>query len=262
MDYGPFGWMEEYNPLFAKWTGSGQHFGFMNQPNAAFANYNVLVSSVVPVICAADGSNKDRDQVAKPFLEKGARIFEKAVEEMFRVKLGFKTNQDVGDDIFESLEPLMRKSRVDYTILFRQLTNVVRDFSKESDRDYEAMFALIEGNKEDQKAGLTAFYEPLTDELRDEWLLWLQQWRQALVACGSLETAYERMRTANPKFVLREWMLADAYTDAANNQEAELFKLHDLIQRPYDEGSDKETERYYRRAPEEALTKGGIGFMS
>ena len=31
MDYGPFGWMEEYNPVFAKWTGSGEHFGFLNQ---------------------------------------------------------------------------------------------------------------------------------------------------------------------------------------------------------------------------------------
>jgi serine/tyrosine/threonine adenylyltransferase len=27
MDYGPFGFMEEYNPVFAKWTGSGEHFG-------------------------------------------------------------------------------------------------------------------------------------------------------------------------------------------------------------------------------------------
>jgi len=29
MDYGPFGWMDEFTPLFAKWTGSGQHFGFL-----------------------------------------------------------------------------------------------------------------------------------------------------------------------------------------------------------------------------------------
>jgi uncharacterized protein YdiU (UPF0061 family) len=34
MDYGPFGFLEEYEPLFAKWTGSGQHFGFLNQINA------------------------------------------------------------------------------------------------------------------------------------------------------------------------------------------------------------------------------------
>ena len=29
MDYGPFGWMDEYDPLFAKWTGSGEIFFFV-----------------------------------------------------------------------------------------------------------------------------------------------------------------------------------------------------------------------------------------
>jgi hypothetical protein len=28
MDYGPFGWMDAYDPLFAKWTGSGENFFF------------------------------------------------------------------------------------------------------------------------------------------------------------------------------------------------------------------------------------------
>ena len=34
MDYGPFGFMDKYDPAFAKWTGSGNHFAFMNQPAA------------------------------------------------------------------------------------------------------------------------------------------------------------------------------------------------------------------------------------
>ena len=42
MDYGPFGWMDAYDPLFAKWTGSGEHFAFMNQPGAGLANFAVL----------------------------------------------------------------------------------------------------------------------------------------------------------------------------------------------------------------------------
>ena len=53
---GPFGWLEEFDPLFAKWTGSGQHFGFLNQPSAGFVNYQVLVESVVPVIAAAQAA--------------------------------------------------------------------------------------------------------------------------------------------------------------------------------------------------------------
>jgi uncharacterized protein YdiU (UPF0061 family) len=44
MDYGPFGWMEEYNPVFAKWTGSGEHFGFLNQASV----YRVSLIATLP----------------------------------------------------------------------------------------------------------------------------------------------------------------------------------------------------------------------
>ena len=263
MDYGPFGFVEEYHPLFAKWTGSGQHFGFMNQPNAGYANYNVLVASVVPVIIAATNHNQSDDSaaVAKPFLERAAAVFEQKFDQVFRVKLGFAKDQDVGDDVWAALEPLLRDSRVDWTIFFRQLTAVVHDYSDDSSTDYANMFDVIVGNEE-ERPGSSAFYEPLDQEKREKWIAWIQMWREALKSSQDAATAYERMRKSNPKYILREWMLVDAYTDAANGKEAELFNLFDLIQRPYDEGSATEEKRYYRRAPEEALTKGGTGFMS
>ena len=50
MDYGPFGFMDKYDPLFARWTESGEHFGFMDQPSAGYANFAVLVSSIMPIV--------------------------------------------------------------------------------------------------------------------------------------------------------------------------------------------------------------------
>ncbi len=32
LDYGPFGFMEAYDPAFQMWIGGGEHFAFMNQP--------------------------------------------------------------------------------------------------------------------------------------------------------------------------------------------------------------------------------------
>lgn len=264
MDYGPFGWIEEYSPLFAKWTGSGQHFGFLNQPNAGFANYNVLVESVVHVIAAArqEETNQvvNRDELSKPILEEGAEIFQNAIAETFRVKLGFAREQEAGDDIWDQLEPLMRKSRVDWTIFFRQLTEVARDIEKYSDLDKD-MIAILEGDEE-HRPGSSAFYEPLSEDGRQEWTKWSHKWRETLLANGRAQTAFEGMRASNPKFILREWMLVDAYTDAGNGLEAELFNLNSLIQRPYDEGSEANVRKYYRRAPDAQLTKGGTGFMS
>jgi uncharacterized protein YdiU (UPF0061 family) len=70
------------------------------------------------------------------------------------------------------------------------------------------------------------------------------------------------MRLANPNFVLREWMLVEAYSDAAKGQEDTSRDMYELIQHPYDEGSTQESERYYRRAPDSVLLAGGTVFMS
>lgn len=228
MDYGPFGFMEEYNPLFAKWTGSGDHFGFMNQPNAAFANYNVLVSSVVPVIAAAKGE-EDPDVVGQPFMEQAQRIFKQRVDETFRTKLGLPKDADVGDDIFKSLESLLRISRVDWTLFWRQLTYVARDFPDMSSTDYEDMMVTLENSEVDSNSDSSPFYETLDPKLRRQWIAWIEQWRDALQSVRENDDvgAYERMRMANPKYVLREWMLVDAYSAAGSGDEAFLQELYE-----------------------------------
>ena len=69
------------------------------------------------------------------------------------------------------------------------------------------------------------------------------------------------MRLASPKYVPREWMLAEAYEAAERGEYAPLRELHELLRRPYDEQPDR-ADRYYRRRPAGAEQQGGIGFMS
>ena len=42
LDYGPFGFMERYDPKWAMWVGSGEHFSFGNQVEAARRNWETL----------------------------------------------------------------------------------------------------------------------------------------------------------------------------------------------------------------------------
>lgn len=260
----PFGWLEEYFPLFAKWTGSGEHFGFLNQPNAAYANYHILVSSVVPVIAAAKGE-ENPDVIGQPFMERAQEIFQSKTSETFRIKLGFDKDTDVADDVWKSLDPLLRKSRVDWTLFWRQLTYVARDFPDLTAFDYTAMLTALEDTAadDDDDSASSPFYEPLSHELRQEWVAWIQQWREALQASNlNGQEVYEQMRTTNPKFVLREWMLVDAYSAAGVGDESPLQELYELILTPYEEGTVNQSKKYYRRAPERALTAGGTAFMS
>jgi serine/tyrosine/threonine adenylyltransferase len=240
----------------------------MNQPSAGFANYHVLVESVVPVICAARSIDDPTDTI-KSFLEPAARQFQDAVDQVLRAKMGFQPDQDVGDALWEDLEPLLRVSRVDWTVFFRQLSYVAQHVAAGSDDDDTAkwtgakLLEALEGGSPNPADNVrTPFYEMLDDDSRRKFEDWLAQWMSELESSGSLATAADRMLRTNPKFVLREWMLVDAYTGAQRGEEAELFNLHSLIQRPYDEGSEYETSRYYRRASDESLAAGGTAFMS
>lgn len=261
MDYGPFGWMEEYHPLFAKWTGSGDHFGFLNQPGAGLANYVVMVESVAPILAAAAG-DESPDKVVEHYTTMAQPIFQEAVDRVFRLKLGFEAEYEPADSLWDSLQPLMRKSRVDWTVFWRELTYIMRDFKDMESTEFGSMLDALYGDDEERE-GSSPFYEALSEEGRQEWRAWIQEWRTALSAAGETPSVvFERMRVQNPKFVLREWMLVEAYQAAAKGEQAELYYLYNLIQRPYEEGSDTETAQYYRRAPDEALATGGTAFMS
>ena len=44
LDYGPFGFMERYDPKWAMWVGSGEHFSFGNQVEAARRNWEEVAA--------------------------------------------------------------------------------------------------------------------------------------------------------------------------------------------------------------------------
>jgi serine/tyrosine/threonine adenylyltransferase len=216
----------------------------------------------VPVIAAARGE-EDPDVVGQPFMEKAREIFQEKTLQVFRRKMGFDKEADVADDLWRALEPLLRKSRVDWTVFWRQLTYVARDFPDLDSSDYEGMISALEDNEVDERSDCNPFYEPLTPELKKQWISWIKQWRQGLQAAeADGKNVYDKMKTTNPKFVLREWMLVDAYTNAGIGDESSLQELYELIQKPYDEGSDDQIKKFFRRAPERALTAGGTAFMS
>lgn len=286
MDYGPFGFLDVYHPLSAKWTGSGEHFGFMNQPNAGYANFAVLVESLLPIIEAEGG---DVEEVRDEVLKKAQSVFSDAVDEAMRSKMGLDGRggsadiEKEADELWGELEPLLRTARGDWTIFWRQLTYVAakyppaKDGGDRSSDDYDDMVPMLLGD-----GNTNPFYEELADESRASLRAWIERWHMALTKCHAHDAAMEperpppedRMRMANPKYTLREWMLVDAYTKADPGKSpgnpfpspggdySGIRELFDLCRDPYGEGSEEMHEKYYRRAPDESLKAGGTAFMS
>merc|ERR1740124_1017762 len=301
MDYGPFGFMDEYNPLFAKWTGSGDHFGFMNQPKAGYANFAILVSSIMPIVEGYSNSMAEAKTYEEKLLKKAQGVFQEKLAAVFRIKMGFHPSDNKHDHLWNDLEPILAETRADWTLFWRQLTTVVKEYpviGREGAGGHistsnEEVLTLLQGDDE-AKPGSSAFYTPLDTESKMKLLKWIQAWREALVDSygddgsstvlsqkdADLVPPEERMRLANPKYVLREWMMVEAYSKASpetvsssssifkpaaaasQSDESLIHKLFELILNPYDEGTEEQDKKYYRRAPDSAMTAGGTAFMS
>lgn len=260
---GPFGWMDEFTPLFAKWTGSGQHFGFLNQPSAGFVNYQVLVESVIPVIAVARRTAgvtdaEMTDKLLSEFMTKAQVIFNQKTVETFNMKFGLPADADYGEPLWEALQDLLSNTRTDWTLLWRQLSYIVGDTENLGDADYEAMVKKLEDGGDE-----SPFYEPLDAQQRKAWIEWTKEWIEILSATKRpSKEICEQMKKNNPKFVLREWILVDAYSAAANGDFSVVKELHELCKHPYEEGTPEQTASYYRRQPESSIAKGGTAFMS
>eukprot|EP00419_Tripos_fusus_P034957 CAMPEP_0172764210 /NCGR_PEP_ID=MMETSP1074-20121228/176811_1 /TAXON_ID=2916 /ORGANISM="Ceratium fusus, Strain PA161109" /LENGTH=603 /DNA_ID=CAMNT_0013598935 /DNA_START=223 /DNA_END=2034 /DNA_ORIENTATION=- len=250
MDYGPFGFMDSYDPLFAKWTGSGDHYAFLNQPGAACMNFYILLTSVGVLL------DKAAEPKLKEVMQGAQQKIKAAADDTFRLKLGFvQPGSEVAAKLWQDLEPLMRKSDIDYTIFWRQLAVVV---TEPRDSDESTLVAPL----------MDAFYSSPSPELLAEWASWLQQWltevdvdEQASGDGGGPMAISTRLRATNPKYVPREWMLAAAYEEAERGNFSLVHELYALFSRPYDEQPELEA-KYFRRAPNEALTKGGLAYFS
>ena len=83
----------------------------------------------------------------------------------------------------------------------------------------------------------------------------------ASAARAALAAAAASMKRVSPKYVPREWMLAQAYRAAEEGEHGAVHALQRLFAAPYDE-QPASAERFYRRAPAGAEEQGGIGFMS
>eukprot|EP01062_Namystynia_karyoxenos_P025948 TRINITY_DN20311_c0_g1_i1.p1 TRINITY_DN20311_c0_g1~~TRINITY_DN20311_c0_g1_i1.p1 ORF type:complete len:643 (+),score=191.16 TRINITY_DN20311_c0_g1_i1:98-1930(+) len=246
MDYGPFGFVERYDPAWGMWVGTGQHFAFMNQPQAAQMNYATWLRCLLPLV--DDAGRAELQRLASDF-EKDAQD---ACNEVWRRKMGLAAWEEPAcTELWESLDRLLQRSAADWTIFWRQLADCAL---LPADTAPEALLAPLE----------PAWYQPLgKGELHGEWLQWLQRWRARVGADGAAAAAL--MRRTSPKYVPREWMLVEAYSalgfDGRRDDRSVARNLLRILTSPFDEHPDM-AERYYRRQPDGAAAQGGTGFMT
>jgi uncharacterized protein YdiU (UPF0061 family) len=268
MDYGPFGFIELYDPMWNMWSGGGEHFAFMNQPGAAAKNFETLVSAVLPLLGGPAAA--EAREISAGF----GGVSAAALGEVWRRKLGLSVWDTEAEGLFAELERLMRAEHggaggtpggVDWTLLWRQLAAAAElavppSSGMASVPDAVELLALLE----------PAFYTGAAPQGShgELWRAWLRRWAGRLAEDAAGGAAQQQpggaaavMRAASPKYVPREWMLVDAYSAAHEGDYAPLRQLQALFERPFDEQPEHEAA-FYRRRPDGVAERGGTAFMS
>lgn len=247
MDYGPFGFMQRFKPLWCMWTGGGNKFGFLNQPVAGAKNFESFMTAVTPLL------NQESKQLAEVIQKKHYEVATNETQEAWRQKLGLNGFPDSFGTLLNDILELMERSEADYTLFWRQLAHV-------------PSIAFASGSVESGELGeclmlplKDVFYQPLETRTKESWVAVLERWITLLKQEGRTATQIEeQMRQASPKYIPREWMLVKAYEEADKGNFDPLKELLSVFEKPYDEQPEFEA-KYYKKAPPETYAGQGLG---
>jgi uncharacterized protein YdiU (UPF0061 family) len=237
LDYGPYGFCDEFNPHFQSWTGGGHHFSFLNQPVAAQRNFQMFCTALRPLLANHQAYLQQLEDIQSGF----AKMMQDQMQKMWAAKLGLGTFDTA---LFSELETLMQQTPVDYTIFFRELSTVPDDIGPLKKSFYR---------------------NPKTMEER--WEQWLTKWKSLIdsdnmTSPRSREDLSRQMKLVNPKYILREWFVVPAYQQAAAGNYSLLRELQEVMTQPHAEQSKNVEEKYYRLKPFEFFEVGGLSHYS
>jgi uncharacterized protein YdiU (UPF0061 family) len=237
IDYGPYGWIDAYDPDWTPNTtdAGGRRYRFGWQPATARWNLMRLAQALSPLFGDAAP------------LQAGIEAFGAAYTEAERAvtarKLGLAECRDEDVALIRDLHALLQTAEVDMTLWFRALMDL--DTAAPTLAPFE-----------------DAFYDPARREAHATSLGdWLHRYA-ARRRDDPLPAAArrERMRQANPKFVLRNYLAQLAIDRAEAGDPEGIVELLDLLCRPYDDQPGREA--FAAKRPDWARDRAGCSMLS
>ncbi len=236
IDYGPYGWLDDYDPLFTPNTSDTQgRYRFASQPQIALWNLQRLAVALSPLF--------DESAPLQAGLERYVHTYTQAEQDNACRKLGFSAGHPQAQTLMQRVQEWMQQAEVDMTLFWRTLSE------HPADRLSPATFAQ-------------SFYHENKRAAHESTLaLWLADWRTALAESGQSEETRQRLcLQANPRFILRNWIVQQAIEQAERGDEDAIHRLLALLRNPY-ETQPGDTD-YVARRPEEARHQPGCSMLS
>ncbi|WP_318368834.1 protein adenylyltransferase SelO [Enterobacter sp.] len=210
IDYGPYGFLDDYNPAFICNHSDYQgRYRFDNQPAVGLWNLQRLAQTLSPFI-DVDALNSTLDEYQHVLLTEYGRLM--------RSKLGLFTEQKADNELLNRLFALMAREGSDYTRTFRMLSHTEQHSAQ----------------------------SPLRDEFIDRGAFdsWFSDYRERLVR-DEIDDAQrqQQMLSVNPAMILRNWLAQRAIEQAEQGDMTELHQLHDALRTPFTDRDDDYVSR-------------------
>src|SRR3970282_1095009 len=160
IDYGPYGWLEDYNP---NWTPNttdreNRRYRFGNQPEIALWNLYQLANALYPLIEEA----APLEAILNSFQTNYAADY----ANMTRNKLGLFTKEENDNQLIHLLTENLPQTETDMTIFFRKLSQMKTMESEEN------AFSSVSDSLDN--------INEVTDRVKETWLYWFTQYLNRL----------------------------------------------------------------------------------
>ena len=196
-DYGPYGFMEDYNPShICNHSDYQGRYAFKNQPYIGLWNCSALGHALSSLI-----SEESQTEILQTYEEN----FQNTLAELYRKKLGLGLEEPEDAALIQGLLDIMESEKLDYTNTFRNLMHT-----------------------------LTNKISPeLSSEISKSWVVsFLKRHSRETT---SQEKRLELMSQMNPKFILRNYMAQEAIEAAEKNDFLLLNTLLIILTQPFEE---------------------------
>ena len=208
LDYGPFGFLDQYNPGFI--CNHSDHHGryaFDQQPSIGLWNCSCFAQALLPLL-HEDGEAAAAQ--ARELLELYEPMLVKTFAAGMRAKLGLEHEEAVDQQLSSELLELMEKNKADYTNTFRQLSDIT-----------------VNGDRGKARDGFVD---------REAFDAWTDKYRERLKLESRDDAARKQaMDAVNPKYVLRNYLAQTAIEKAQQKDFSMVNDLLTVLQSPFDE---------------------------
>ena len=245
IDYGPYGWLEGYDPNWTPNTTDARdrRYRFGNQAQIAQWNLFQLANAIYPLI--------EEAAPLREILNNYADLYEQKWQIMRAKKLGLNNYHAATDQALnKELHEVLQLVETDMTIFYRKLAEVDCENLQLSD---EALMTPL----------MEAYYAPvaLTTEDKTRTCNWLRQYQQRVAEDGTSNTSRrQKMNGINPKYVLRNYMAQLAIDKAELGDFSLVNELLDVLRQPYAEQAER--AHFAVKRPDWAKDRAGCSMLS